>query len=488
MNYISLSFITFVLITLITYYVAPKSKRWYVLLVASLVFYLMTSVKYSIYIFVSVIISYFAALCITKKTRNSKKVLIISVISIVSILGLLKFFGWGTGLLNLVLGWFGIKYALPVYSFVLPLGISFYTLQCISYLVDTYKENIQPESNILKFTLYICYFPTIVQGPIHRFSQISKQLYYGHKFDYDRILHNLQLVGWGLIKKMVIADSLMLYVSKVFEKPAEYSGIVLYVGMIYYTVQLYMDFSGCVDICRGVSGMFGIELTENFLQPYYSRSIKEFWSRWHISLSTWLKDYIYIPLGGNKKGKSRKYINLLIVFFISGLWHGYGFTFIIWGVLHAIYQVVGELTKKYRDKIKKFLFITKGSLSEKIYQIFITFHLVGFAWVFFNAGRMSIAIQYIKNMFSDINFGVLFDKTIYEIGMSEGRSRFIIIITVFVFLIEILEIKGYRVREKVKQLHLPLRWLLYIGMILVIIIYGVYGVGYNPSDFIYGGF
>lgn len=365
--------------------------------------------------------------------------------------------------------------------------ISYYLLQAISYLIDVYRNLIPAESSFPKYLLYLSYFPTVVQGPISRYDQLSSALDNKEPFNAEMSIKSLYLVTYGLIKKMIIADRLAIFVNNCFDNVDSLNGFVLYLGAVAYAFQLYMDFSGCVDICRGVSGIFGIRLIQNFNAPYLSKSIHEFWNRWHISLSSWLKDYIYIPLGGNRKGILRKNLNLLITFGISGVWHGAFPSFWVWGFLNAFYQIVGAYTIGIRKRIKRLFGIAPDSASDKFYRTIITFHLTLIAWIFFRSGSLYFSLSYIKNIFSDFNIWMLFSAKLF----SPAGYPVIIVVILHICIMLYMEKKQITPEiliERICNLHFFLRYSIYILVLLDLLIWGVYGSGYNMSGFLYGGF
>ena len=287
----------------------------------------------------------------------------------------------------------------------LPLGISFYTLQGIAYIVDIYKNKYKIEKNFIHFLLYMTFFPIFLQGPISRYEQLERQLITHHKFDYKQFCFGLQLALWGLFKKLVISNRLNMISNEIFDKNTEYTGIIMLLSGMCYALELYTDFSGAVDISRGIAQSMNINLIQNFNFPNSATSIKDFWSRWHISLSTWLRDYIYIPLCGNRKGTFRKYINITITFFVSGLWHGVGFKFIIWGLLHAFYQILADLIVDTLNKIKEVFkyrkilsLISDNNNLEIFISKFITFILLSVAWIFFRASDWKTAYTMVKKL------------------------------------------------------------------------------------------
>ncbi len=313
------------------------------------------------------------------------------------------------------------------YNVVAPIGISFYTLEMIGYMVDVYHEDIEPERNFISYALYVSFFPKLVSGPIEKESHLLKQIHGGEnlkeKPTYEMLKKGAILILWGYWEKIVIADHASIIVNEVFANYSNYSGVLLAKAVVLYGVQLYADFDGYSNIARGCATLLGFDLIINFEQPYFSRSIQEFWKKWHISLSWWLRDYIYIPLGGNRKGKFRKYTNVFLTFLISGLWHGFGFKFLVWGGLHGIYQIVGDGTKGLRQRLTRTLHINTVCFSYRLFQGMTTFILVDFAWIFFRATGAKEAIMYIGHMFADFYLSELAISTFANsITTIEGTS------------------------------------------------------------------
>ena len=487
MSYLSLTFVAFVALVIILYYGLPKKLRSGVLLVTSLFFYACFDWRYLIFLVFTALTTFLGAL-LTKKCK-SKKLLVGSVIAFnVAVWFAIKELPWLLSTSSRAFNLLGVQWKVPTLSFIVPVGLSYFTLQAIAYLVDVAKEKYQGERNFFKYLLFLSWFPAVIQGPISRYNQLMPELLNDKKCSFETTRSNLILILFGLTKKMVIADRIGIFVNSVFDGASELQGFILYLGAVAYAIQLYTDFSGCVDICRGVSGLFGVNLVHNFNRPYLSSSIKEFWGRWHMSLSSWLKDYIYIPLGGNRKGAFRKYLNIIITFLVSGLWHGAGFNFFLWGGLHAVYQIVGQSTLALRQKIKKLIGVKQGSVSEKIYQTVITFNLVTFAWIIFRAGGLVTGFKYIVNMLSSVNLRELFDGSFFEFGLNQIYLLIIFIHIVFLFIIELCSKSQENVIEGIKNQHFILRWVIYIVLIFDILLFGVYGSGYDMASFMYGGF
>ena len=349
MNFTTFEFLIFLTLFFLVYFLIPKKWQKFVLLIFN--FYYISFYKIEFLYFILGISSIFYLSGILLEKYRKKSILVLSIFCTSGILIYLKFFAYLLGKLHIQ----SIILNSIASKLYLPLGISFYTLQGISYIVDIYKNKYQVEKNFIYFLLYMTFFPIFLQGPISRYEQLERQLITHHKFDYKQFCFGLQLALWGLFKKLVISNRLNMISNEIFDKNTEYTGIIMLLSGMCYALELYTDFSGAVDISRGIAQSMNINLIQNFNFPNSATSIKDFWSRWHISLSTWLRDYIYIPLGGNRKGTFRKYINITITFFVSGLWHGVGFKFIIWGLLHAFYQILADLIANTLNKIKETL-------------------------------------------------------------------------------------------------------------------------------------
>lgn len=477
MNYISLSFALFVFITASVYYLVPIAARRWVLLFLSLFFYLSFGVSCVFFLLCVAVSTYWAAKTMDQKRRKW----------ILSICLAFNICVWLSIKILPSLGEKAGLWEINSESVIAPIGISYYLLQAFSYLVDVYRGVIRAEHSFSKYLLFLSYFPAAVQGPISRYSQLETQLEHSKPFDSSACTQSIFLIFYGLIKKMVVADRLGLFVNYCFDSGVQLQGFVLYLGAIAYAFQLYMDFSGCVDICRGVSGIFGIELVQNFNTPYLSKSIREFWSRWHISLSRWLRDYVYIPLGGNRKGIIRKNLNLMITFGVSGIWHGAHPNYLVWGFLQAIYQIAGEYTDPFRHAIKKKIGIGPDSFSDKFYRTCLTFHLTLISWIFFRAGSVSSAVTYLRNMITAFDPWTIFNTGIY------GPVSFQVLTVVFLHIcvlmyLEFQHITPDRLIRGICSLHGILRFGVYLLVIFDLLIFGVYGSGYNVSGFMYGGF
>lgn len=485
MSYVTAKYFLMVLLAVIIYYILPLKTRWVVLLIGSGYFFweLTNSIKEPAVFLFSIITSHVAGLLIYKYKKSSPSCIskLLLFIGILASTGPLVFSKFGRLLSNSI-------NRIPAVDWIIPIGLSFYSMMIISYLVDVYNGKYAPQKNIFKFALYLSFFPIIIQGPISRYDQLGDELYEGHRYDYNNILSGLELVLWGFFLKYLIADKSAIIVNAVFDNHQAYSGLYVLVAAILYSIQLYTDFLSCVTISRGVAQLFGITLINNFNHPYFSTSVKDFWRRWHISLSTWLRDYIYIPLGGNRNGKVRKYINLAITFAISGIWHGESYKYLFWGLLHSFYQITGDIIAKPKDFLLGKMALPKGSAARKVFESIVTFILVMIGWIVFRADSLKIGIQMIISMFSCYNPWIFFDDSLYRLGLGQKEFNILLLSILILFIVSFLQEKGIRIRAWINRQNLLIRWGIYLLAIWSIWIFGTYGSGFNAADFIYGGF
>lgn len=392
----SFSYVIFLPIVFILYWALPVHFRKWLLLVASYYFYMSWNVKYVVLILFTTIVSYVAALLVerTDHLKKRKWIMIGAVACCLLVLLFFKYFDFISISITSFLSKFAIQLSPITLSLLLPVGISFYTFQTLSYVIDVYRGNIQAEKNFFTYATFVSFFPQLVAGPIERTSNLLPQIKAEHAFDEVKAMDGAKLMLWGYFKKLVIADNVGRYVDMVYGNlGGGYKGFDFLLVIFFFTIQIYCDFSGYSDIAIGTAKLLDIELMTNFKSPYFSASIKEFWSRWHISLSTWFRDYVYIPLGGNRCSKSRYILNLLITFLVSGLWHGANWTFVIWGGIHGIAQVFENLLSERLTKIRENRF---GHVACAL-AVFI---FCNFAWVFFRAETFADAFFVISNAFS----------------------------------------------------------------------------------------
>ena len=377
------------------YFLIPHRFRWVLLLAASYYFYMCWKAEYIILIIASTLVDYVAAkqMFQAQSQRGKRLWLGASLLSNLGMLFTFKYFNFFTSSIHDALASVNIFYEDPVFQLMLPVGISFYTFQTLSYTIDVYRGEREPENHLGIFAVYVSFFPQLVAGPIERSTRLIPQFFEKHEFDYDRVVSGLRQMLWGLFMKMVVADRAGIYVDAIYNNQEHHNGVSLLLATFMFAFQIYGDFAGYSHIAIGSARVMGFDLMENFRKPYFSASVREFWGRWHISLSTWFRDYVYIPLGGNRVVKWRWYYNLFITFLISGLWHGANWTFVIWGALHGGYLVFALMTKDIREGIKTRIFGKRGSGIQKTLEVLTTFALVCLAWIFFRANTVTDAFE-----------------------------------------------------------------------------------------------
>jgi alginate O-acetyltransferase complex protein AlgI len=469
----SLHFLIFFPIVTLVYYLLPHRFRWVLLLAASYYFYMVWRPIYALLIVGSTLVDYIAAIQMSKTDREGirKLYLFISLVANLGILFIFKYYGFFIDTIN---AFTANNY--DVIYLLLPMGISFYTFKTLSYTIDVYRRQREPEYHLGYFALYVTFFPQLVAGPIERSDRLIPQLRKEQTFDYARTVEGLQRMVWGFFKKVVIADNLAVAVNHVYGNVEEMSGLTLLVATGFFAYQIYCDFSGYSDIAIGSAKILGIDLMENFKRPYFSTSIKEFWSRWHISLSTWFRDYVYIPLGGSKKGSVRTYLNMLIVFLISGLWHGASWMFVIWGVIHGLYQLYEKVTYNLRDRLWKFIKL-EGTRIQWTVKWFITMSVVLFSWVFFRAQNLDDSILILKKI-SELPDIIITMNLFNELALTMIDSiRFIVIVISIVFMIRI---EYITINKESKFVDL-LNYKISIILVLWILFFGAFGL----DEFIY---
>lgn len=491
----SLHFLIFLPIVVAIYYILPRKVRYIWLLVSSYYFYMCWNAKYALLILFSTFITWISGILIENikkkdwdehKIKKYKKLCVVGSFTInLAILFFFKYFNFAFDNLNALLSNFNIQLNDPKFDILLPVGISFYTFQALGYTVDVYRDDIYAERNFFRYALFVSFFPQLVAGPIERSKNLLHQLAKPAKVNWEMMRKGAALMMWGYFLKVVLADRITIYVDTVYGNYQEYPGAYLVVATVLFAIQIYCDFAGYSIIAMGVAKMFGIELMENFNAPYTSQSVAEFWRRWHISLSTWFRDYLYIPLGGNRKGIYRKYLNLLITFAVSGLWHGANWTFVIWGLLNGLYQVIGNIIKPLRMKIISLFNLNTENFSHKLFRMFTTFVLVDFAWIFFRAQTIKEAFDIIKSMFTVYNPWVLVDGSLYNCGLERKNFTLMIICIGILLFADALKYRKIKVLDIIEKQDFWFRWMLYIFAILGILTFGIWGSNYDVAGFIY---
>lgn len=483
----SIEFLIFFPIVTLLYFAIPHKVRYIWLLLASYFFYMCWNPKYALLMGFSTVSTYFAGLMIGKSKKElHKKVWVGASFAInIAILFFFKYFDFALANINSVLGLLNVELINPSFDVILPVGISFYTFQALGYTVDVYRGDIECEKNILRYALFVSFFPQLVAGPIERSGNLIKQLRERHYFDTKRVANGLMLMLWGFFEKLVIADRAAYVVDTVYNNYTNYTGVVIVLATVLFAFQIYCDFASYSDIARGAAQVMGFDLMKNFETPYFAKSVAEFWRRWHISLSSWFRDYVYIPLGGNRRGKLRKYFNIFVVFFLSGLWHGASWSFVVWGMLNGLYQIVDDATKKARLAISEKMGLDRNVFSNKLLKVIVTFALVDFSWIFFRAGSFTAALTMIKNMFAEFNPWVLTDGTLFKLGL-DSADMFVLLVSLGVlFVMSVLKYKGMNIRQTLAKQGIWFRYFVYLAGIFAVLVWGIYGPAYDASQFIY---
>lgn len=477
MSFLTLPFLGFFPVTALGYFLLPRRGRNLWLLLASWFFYLCARPVYLTLLLFVTATSYLAGAALSRRRRGW--VLVLCLLMDVVLLFLFKYVNFALELTSEVLGGIGIGWSAPVLDIVLPVGISFYLFQAMGYVIDVWRGKVSAERNFLLYALFIAFFPQVVSGPIGRAEELLPQFRTAHPFDWDRFRRGLVRFLWGAFKKMVLADRLAVLVNTVFANPESFGAAQLAGAAVAFSFQIYCDFSSYTDMALGVADSMGFTLRENFDTPYFSRSIAEFWRRWHMSLSTWFRDYLYIPLGGSRRGTVRKYVNVLIVFGVSGLWHGAAMTFVVWGLLNGLYQVAGAVTAPLRDRGYRLLRVREDGPLRHGVQILITFLLATVAWVFFKASSLSNAVAVLSGMFHR-------PLWVYQ---SMGLDRWeLLAAAAGLLLLLAVDLLGCRFDLLGSYLKRPrlIRWIILWVLLFSCLVFGSYGAGYDAQAFLYG--
>lgn len=526
MEFNSVIFILFFIVVLIGYFIMPKKFKWVFLLFSSYFFYLYASVKFLAFILITTITSYYVAIYIGEKNKieielsnkkeidiserkkqkkllkqKKKRALILLLILNFGILLFLKYFNFFSDNLNTVLESFSVASRVPTFNLILPLGISFYTFQTMSYVIDVYWGKVEAERNLGKVALFVSFFPQIIEGPIGRFKDLAPQLFEERKCNIHDLKFGLQLMLWGFFKKMVIADRVAVVADYVFENYLNISGFGTFIGIFLYAIQDYTDFSGAIDIARGCAKTMGIDMAENFRRPYFSKTIPEFWRRWHMSLGAWMKDYVFYPfsltksmrsLGKFAKKKWGKFlgrtlpvaIGNILVFFLVGVWHGASWNYIIWGLFYGLLIAVSALLKPLFTAIIDKLHINAKSKAFMLFQILRTFWITCIGCIIFRASDLVSAWQMILKSFHAFSFSPTQASELLSFGLNKNNYILLIVALLILFVIDIMQEKMC-IREWLENKPLILRWSLCIGLFMFVVIFGIYGPGYNQSQFVY---
>ena len=528
MAFTSYTFLILVAAAALAYFLLPERRRWLVLLAFSCLYYWIASRWLILVLFGTTVVTFLFGLWLEQNkqrlkmapeglSREEKKVLkesvkkrgrqilTLGILLDLGVLLFLKYFNFFGETASTLLGRWGVQ--IPHLSLLLPLGISFYTLQALAYLIDVNRGKIQADRNLAKFMLFLSFFPQIVQGPIARHSQLAEQLYTGHEFDYRRLCFGAQLILWGFMKKLILADRIATPVAYIFEHYADFHGLVVLFGSMLYAVQIYADFSGGMDIARGVAQIFGIELEINFLQPYFSHSVEEFWRRWHITLGAWMRDYVFYPLSlskgfANLGKKSRRlfgpfvgkrlpaFLSMFVVYFLVGFWHGAEWKYVAYGLWNGIIIMSSLLLPNVYAKMRGGLGIDEDSWSWRGFQVLRTFFLCSLGRFFSRAADLGSALQMFRSAFDrwyDVSF--LVDGTLTRSGMMNTANWFVTVAAVLVlFLVDSLHEKDVHIRESIAKQNFLFRWAIYLLAVLTLAVFGMYGTAEGASSFIYEQF
>lgn len=493
----SVSFLVFFPIVVMVYFLIPRRVKHLWLLGASYYFYMSWNPGYALLMLGVTVITYggglFLAVCGRKSDRRAKGVKAVCLTGCIAlILGVLfvfKYYAFTAESIEKIFALFHIVVRMPAFDVLLPVGISFYTFQGIGYMIDVYRGEIPAEKNFPCYALFLSFFPQLVAGPIERSRNLLHQIREPQVFDAGRVKDGLLLMGWGFFQKLVIADRIAILVDEVYGNYWNYSGLQLLLATVLFAFQIYCDFGGYSDIAVGAARVMGFTLTKNFRSPYCAATVSEFWRCWHISLTTWFRDYIYIPLGGNRCGKWRKYRNLLLTFTISGLWHGARWNYIVWGGLNGLYQIAGDLTRPLRARLQEKLHIRTECGSYRLFRCLVTFAAVDFSWFFFRAEGLKIALQMLCHGFRNIGLLTFFDPEnllgINTMVLSEKNFVVMLLCSMLLMWVDSRKRRGAVFKEILARQNIWFRWMVYYGLIFAILIFGIYGSEYDASAFIY---
>ena len=490
MTFNSFEFIAFYPLVVFLFFILPHRFRWILLLTASSVFYMVFSWQYLIVIYVIIAINYCLGIGIIKKNGHTREALFrVGIILNILILVFFKYFNY----LNIDLRKFSrflkLNYPDHFIQIILPLGLSFFTFSAISYLVDVKKKAARAERHPGILASYFLFFPKMMQGPIERTGNVLPQFYKKHEFTYENATEGMKMMAWGFFKKLVIADWLAFFVNAVFASPAEQAGLILLLASVFFAIQIYADFSGYMDIALGSAKILGFKLTPNFRRPYFADSIKEFWNRWHIGLSSWLRDYLFLPIAYSlsRKIKKESYLNIradkwiyivtaFVTFIVCGVWHGVGWTYLFWGGIFGFYLSFALLTKKFRKIANKKLGLTRNPRIYKAVKVLTTFILIDFAWIFFRANSLSDAFTIMRRLFYDWSFPLTKSSlsAINQYGLSRRQLLAVVFFTAVMFFADILSEKK-DILQRINEQPLLVRWGIYYFITYIILFFGTAG-------------
>ena len=484
----SYQFMIFFPTVLLIFFVIPKKLRQIWLLIVSLFFYACWNPKYLFLLLTSIVVTFACALFMDKLRKKKKLILVAGLFINLLILLFFKYYGFAIDSINSLIPDGRIQ-LVDRFDVILPVGISFYMFQSVGYMIDVYRGDVKVEKNFVKYALFVSFFPQLVAGPIERSKNILSQIddiTDKKVLDFDRVKSGFIYMIWGFFLKIVIADRIAVIVDEVFNRYYSYGTFVLILGAVCFALQIYCDFASYSTIAIGSAQIMGFTLMENFETPYFAMSIKEFWRRWHISLSMWFRDYLYIPLGGSRCSKIKKYRNIIITFLVSGLWHGANWTYVLWGGLHGLYQVVGEILKPVRNNIHSILGTNTDNFSYKLSCVLKTFILTDFAWIFFRADNIRVAFEFIGRMLTHFDPWVLTDGSIYKLGLDYTQMHILWVSLLTLLVVELIRYKkNIIISDAICSQGVIFQIICVYVLIMSIVVFGKYGPSEEMKAFIY---
>lgn len=486
----SVSYLLFFPIVVLLYFALPYKMRNVWLLVVSYYFYMNWNAKYAILLAGSTLITYVCSLLVAHFRRKGKMTsakwsMAVSFIINIGILFVFKYSGFLAENINLLMKALGQEGRIAAFDVVLPVGISFYIFQALSYTMDVYRGEVEATKNLLRYALFVSFFPQLVAGPIERSKNLLAQFDERHKFDVDRVRSGLLTMLWGLFMKIVIADNLSGIVTNIYDNYLSYTGVEILLATALFAFQIYCDFGGYSYIAIGSARVLGFKLMDNFDCPYLATSVDDFWKRWHISLTSWFRDYLYIPLGGNRKGKVRKYVNIMIIFLVSGLWHGANWTYVVWGGLNGLYLVIEQVSEPLRRKVRRLCHVDVSRFSYRFFAGLWTFILVDFSWMFFRAENFSQVFGMLRQIKANFKGSRLFGYAVAELGLDSASLLALAIAFALLFFVDVCRYKGTDLNRLVLSQGAPFRYVVYATLLLMIMFFGIYGYEYAQTAFIY---
>lgn len=514
MSFLQFNFWLFLCILILAYYILPKKFQWVCLLIGSYVFYMSAGVKTVVYIVFTTFSVWIGGLVISKinekkdqeliekkevltpqikkdirilAKKKQRRIFWCVLLVNVGILSFLKYFNFASENVNIIFNMITKNQTNPIeLKLLLPLGISFYTFQSIGYLVDVYNNKYEAEKSLPKFALFISFFPQIIQGPINRFDKLADQLYESRKFDLKKFEYGLQLILWGLFKKMVIADRAVSAINEIFNYYGKYGGAVTIFGVLCYSLQQYADFSGGIDVAMGVAELFGINMSINFKRPYFSTSLSEFWRRWHITLGSWMRDYIFYPLALTKRmskiGKAaNKYLGKkagkvipvaianIVVFLVVGIWHGPYWHYVVWGLYNGFIIALSAILEPFYTWLKRITKVNTQCFSYHVFQMLRTFFIVNLGWYFDRGNTLAASLYMLHNTITNFRFDQLIDGTILKLGLAEFDFKVLFVAIIVLFIVSVMQERGIQVRKFLSEQNLIFRWIVLYALIIAII-------------------